>query len=529
MGDDDRIRNMVKKIIFILILVLGAWWRFYNLSEVPNGMYVDETVIGYNAWSLAETGRDEYGVKWPIFLRSFGAFSSPLYTHLTAGVVKVIGLSNFSVRLLSATAGTLMIVWLYLILGELKYKWWLRMIGALLIALAPWSVFLSRIALEGHLALSFATGGIWMFLKSKNNSRWWLGVGVMLALSSWTYQAARPISWLLGIGFLIIVGYKQWKNWWLISGVVFFLLTQIPQLLLINLPAFSQRGVGLFYHDVPNKFKEFWSQATAYLSPLGLFWRPDEDPQRSLPALSNFYPFLVLFYLPGWLLVKEKFSKLEGKLWLLLLISGLVIPSLTKDPFSSVRGQFLILPIMLVIIWGVEWWSRKVGVKIIAIAFVLMLLVAQLWLWRSLLVLLPYERAATWGYGYEQIAEQIKKYPDENWIVEQTRQHPVYIQLLYYLRYPPTEYHGEIGDWGNKYYTDTDYDLTRSFGNVEVRNIDWENDIYIEQIMVGDELSISQEQATEHFLEEVFVIEDPNGKILFRGYRTNPSRKIIGQ
>lgn len=529
---------MAKKFLILLIILLGIGWRFYGLSDIPNGMYVDETVIGYNAYSLSMTGRDEYGMKWPVFLRSFGAFSAPLYTHATAGVVKLIGLSNFSTRALSAMAGSVLIVLVYMILAELNYSWWLRIVGMAIVAFSPWTVFLSRIALEGHLALCFSVGATYLFLKSRKNNLWWIGIGVLLSLSAWTYQGARPVALLLLIGFAVL----SRKTKWLWLGLVIFAVSQIPQMLLIQMPAFTQRGLGLFYFDAVNNLAmrmggpvwltkplaflyEFGAQATAYLSPYGVFWKGDEDLQRSLPALSNYFPLLVAFYLPGFLLVREKFKKSEGRMWLLLFGVGLAVPALTKDPFSSVRGQFLILPMVMVFVWGVEWWSINIGKKITEIVFVGVMMMSMIWLWRSLIVLLPYQRAAVWDYGFEQLAASIKQKPEEKWVVEQTRQEPVYIELLYYWKYPPTEYQNIMGDWQNKYYTNTNYDLSRKIGNVEIRAIDWNSDVFIDQILVGDELSISDDQAAEHFLTKVIEIKDPTGMILFRGYRTDPRKQ----
>lgn len=529
---------MAKKLFILLIILLGIGWRFYRLSDIPNGMYVDETVIGYNAYSLSVTGGDEYGVKWPVFLRSFGAFSAPLYTYVTAGVVKLWGLNNLSVRATSAVAGTILVILTYLILRQLGYPWWLRAVGLSIVSFSPWSVFLSRIALEGHLSLCLIVSACYLFLKVKKNSLWWLAIGSILSLSAWTYQGARPVALGLLIGFVLI----SKKTKWLWCGVGMFVLILIPQLLLIRMPAFTQRGVGLLYTDAVNNLAlrmggpvwlsrifaflyEFCSQAAAYLSPFGLFWKPDEDLQRSLPELSNFSPLLVVFYLPGFLMIKEKLKKQEGWFWLLLLAVGLAVPALTRDPFSSVRGQFLIFPLVMVIVWGVEWWSRNIGRFFTATVFAGVMLASMLWLWRSLIVLLPYQRAGIWDYGFEQLAAEIKRQSDVNWVVEQTRQEPVYIELLYYWKYPPERYQAIMGDWQDRYYSDTNYDLSRKIGNIEIRDIDWKKDIFIDQILVGDELSISDDQAKEHFLTKVLEIRDPAGRILFRGYKTDPDRQ----
>ena len=61
--------------------------------------------------------------------------------------------------------------------------------------------------------------------------------------------------------------------------------------------------------------------------------------------------------------------------------------------------------------------------------------------------------------------------------------------------------------------------------NFETKIIDWKADVYQEQILVGDDLAISDTQAKEHFLTKLFEIKDPIGQVVFKGYRTNPRLK----
>lgn len=39
----------MKKVLIILILVLGLFLRIYHLSDNPPGFFTDEASIGYNA------------------------------------------------------------------------------------------------------------------------------------------------------------------------------------------------------------------------------------------------------------------------------------------------------------------------------------------------------------------------------------------------------------------------------------------------------------------------------------------------
>lgn len=58
------------KWILLAILLLGTFLRFYQLGEIPLGLNQDETAIGYNAYSILQTGRDEYGVFMPLYFKS---------------------------------------------------------------------------------------------------------------------------------------------------------------------------------------------------------------------------------------------------------------------------------------------------------------------------------------------------------------------------------------------------------------------------------------------------------------------------
>ena len=73
-GHKIKMNFSLKKIILIVILVLSAVLRLYSLDEFPSGLNADEAAIGYNAYSLLRTGRDEHGNAWPIVFKSFGDY-----------------------------------------------------------------------------------------------------------------------------------------------------------------------------------------------------------------------------------------------------------------------------------------------------------------------------------------------------------------------------------------------------------------------------------------------------------------------
>lgn len=141
-------------------------------------------------------------------------------------------------------------------------------------------------------------------------------------------------------------------------------------------------------------------------------------------------------------------------------------------------------------------------------------------------MLFPNERAKAWGYGFSELAEVIKKNPDTKFLMDQSRTKPVYIELAFYLKYSPDKFQTEVDQSVVKnYYTKVNFSDTYKFANIETRNINWQEDIYREQILVGDELAVSENQAKEHFLTKAFEIRDPIDSIVFQGYKTNPTKK----
>src|SRR5680860_1092308 len=85
------------KIFLFLIVVLGAFLRFYQLGNIPAGLLNDEANKGYDAYSLLITGRDQWGSFMPLTsLRGFGDYPPPLYHYFSMIPIFIFGLSEFS-------------------------------------------------------------------------------------------------------------------------------------------------------------------------------------------------------------------------------------------------------------------------------------------------------------------------------------------------------------------------------------------------------------------------------------------------
>ena len=109
----------MKKFIFTTIILLALVLRVVGIASFPVGFTQDEAAIGYDAYSLLLTGRDQWGESWPLILRSFGDFKMPLYSYLAIPSIAIFGLNEFATRLPNAIIGTLAVLATYLMSKQL--------------------------------------------------------------------------------------------------------------------------------------------------------------------------------------------------------------------------------------------------------------------------------------------------------------------------------------------------------------------------------------------------------------------------
>src|SRR3989344_3219053 len=105
---------MVKKIVILIALFISIAWHFLP-SASPPGFTADEAAFGYNAYSLLQTGKDEYGLRLPLRLKSFGDYKLPLYAYLSAPIIKVFGLNEISIRVVAGISALVVVISIYFI------------------------------------------------------------------------------------------------------------------------------------------------------------------------------------------------------------------------------------------------------------------------------------------------------------------------------------------------------------------------------------------------------------------------------
>src|SRR4030042_170835 len=77
------------KYLIILIILIAAFLRLWNLGSNPPHLSPDEAALGYNAYSIFKTGKDEYGMLLPVIFKSFGDFKPGFYIYFSRGAWEI--------------------------------------------------------------------------------------------------------------------------------------------------------------------------------------------------------------------------------------------------------------------------------------------------------------------------------------------------------------------------------------------------------------------------------------------------------
>ena len=201
--------KFLNKYLIVLIFLLALFLRLINFgTSVPPSLNWDEVSLGYNAYSILSTGKDEWGRVMPITFEAFGDYKLPGYIYTLVPFIAIFGLNETAVRVPSVLLGSFSVVFLYLIILNLtKDRKW-AILAAALLAISPWHFFLSRIALEANLALSFFLIGFYFLSLGLKSAKFLLPASIILGLSIFTYNSARIFVPLFLLSFIILF----WKN-----------------------------------------------------------------------------------------------------------------------------------------------------------------------------------------------------------------------------------------------------------------------------------------------------------------------------
>lgn len=386
----------------IAVIILAAVLRFYQLGQNPPSLYWEEAAIGYDAYSILKTGKDFHGNLWPLVaFESFGDWKPSLYFYTAVPSVAVFGLTPLAVRFPSAFFGTLTVLLIYLLVKDRR----VGLTAALLLAISPWHLQLSRAGFEANLGLFLLVLGVF-----------W---SPALVLSMYAYHANRLLAPLI---FILLAVSGRMKK--ILPNAAVFLILALPLLLQFNSPFIRQRlAETSALTDLAPIIKSnqliaadgntwwakiihhrFWHYKDVivdhYLDHFGgrfLFISGDNNPRHSIQTVGGLFLIQLPLLFLGWR--RQWF-------WLFWLLLTPLPAALTVATPHALRTAAMLVPLSILSAYGLfrlKRWAWLAG----------LLLILELGLYlKNYYVDYPRQYSNQWQYGYEQMVKAVAKRQD---------------------------------------------------------------------------------------------------------------------
>lgn len=542
------------KLLLLLVIILAAGLRLFALGSNPPSLDWDEASLGYNAYSLLKTGKDEFGRSWPISIRSFEDYKPAVYTYLTIPAIAVFGLNEFAVRLPSAVFGLFTVGVTYLLAGELVAGWnksnktyttdknnRIALVVAFLLAISPWHLQFSRVAFEANVALFFVTSGIYLFLKGLKNGPWLLFSGISFVISFYTYHSPRLVVPLLLLGWAIWYRGNIWeKRKWVVVSVLcagVLLIPFVKETMTVGRARFGSVTViapdGRLEDSIKrieyDQAKNDWlgkllhnrrivyglAVVKGYLDHFNLdflFLTGDAPDRHHARDMGMLYLWEAPFVMLGILFLLRQKQGAPLFWWFLVAPAASAITTGTPH---AVRA-LLYLPTYQVftavgLIGLIKHIGRIGGESKTKIAVGLVFLLTAVgvnvsYYLEMYYVHTPIEAAKDWQYGYKQAVAEMKKYEEVvDKIIVTYRYDQPHVYVLFYEQVDPVWYQKQ---WqGGEIRRDV-----RAFGKYEFRNIEWDQDQHLENVLLVG----TPGEIPDGTMRQVADIHFPDGSVAFR-------------
>lgn len=376
---------MTWAILFAIVLV-GAALRFYKLGTLPLGLYHDEAFNGQDALGVLAGNR-------PIFFEANNG-REPLFLYAMALGVAAWGRTPFAVRVAAALLGTLTVPATFL-MGRAWFNEQVGLWSAALIAVAPWPVNLSRIALRA-VSMPFVTAlacWLWWEGRRRQGIRRTLSLvlgGVFLGLSLYTYTAARFVL-VAVVGFALFQAWvskerldrSEWLYLLLPAGVAMAPLIGYG---VTHWETFVERTAQVsVWNPTINDGDPLGMLAQNIVRAVGLFaFRGDAISRHNVPLRPLFDPVVSVFMLLGVLLSLGK-ARHGGAYALATIWTGvMLVPTILAEDCPHFLRAVGVLPVAAVFpALGLEWMRTRLAeagrVRLGRLAVGAVLVVSALW------------------------------------------------------------------------------------------------------------------------------------------------------
>ncbi len=491
--------------LLIFIFFLAIFLRFVKLGEVPHGLNQDETSIGYNAYSVLKTGKDEFGKTMPIYFRSFGDYKLPVYIYSVVPSILFFGLTPFAVRFPSALFGSMSVLLIYFLVKDLSKNKIFALICAAFLATNPWHIFFSRAGFEDNLALTFALLGTWLFVKGINTMQkmfFFIASVMSFVLSLYSYNVSRLLAPVLFVSLIFFyskeIGKLPKKIICIPMALGIILLLPFIATFFSRAGISSAKGALITSNDIQAKLVEWriyllhypflgkiffnklfflpWTyirNIVGFLSTDFFFLTGTHQANQGIATTGMFYIFDLPFIIFG--LANILYKRVRSMYFLVAWgVIVLLVASLSKEVPHATRGYFLVIPLTVFSAWGLYLFlqmKNSIYKKIACVLLAIVMGYSYIYFLTGYFIRFPIEYAAAWRAEDTEVVRYIQLHENEyREIIVDPSTSLRYTSFLFYQKISPDIFLREV-----KPAKANNEGLLwdRPFGKYQFRSIEW--------------------------------------------------------
>lgn len=425
----------MKKNILLILFLVGSLFRFWQLSNYPVSLSMDEVAIGYNAYSILHTGKDEWGETLPLAFKSAGDYKPPVNVYLTVPFIALFGLTEFATRLPTAILGSFSVVFLVLLLIKLKVNPKAAYLTGLWLCVLPWHIHYSRASFEAITALFFLITGTYYFVCwVKNYKQLSLLISIIsFSLSVWSYHAERLFVPIFVFGLIFLywqqIKFKIIKKQLPLAIIVlaifaipFIKLTFFTPAILTRASStsiFKENGLinTLHYNNYSNiqdyilnndiyiVFRHWLGKYLNYFDFEFIFSKGMKFTKPGFPDLGLLYLIdIPIFFMGIWFLFTNK-NILLKKLTIFWFLLGPLPASLAMNEQHSLRSLVWIPAFAFIIANGYQQILKFKNSHIFLTAYYIILFINFIYFIFIYSHQFPKDFSEYWQYGFKDIAQ----------------------------------------------------------------------------------------------------------------------------
>ena len=359
------------KMWLLVIMLFAVFFRFWDITNIPPGLYPDEAMNGSNTLEAIETG--DYKVFYPENNGREG-----LFINIQSIFVRFIGAEPWALRLPSAIFGTFTILGIFFLSRILFKNDRLALFASFFTAVSFWHINFSRIGFRAITAPFFLVWGLYFLMRiyhdkgsTKSQTLSAAIGGFLFGLGANSYIAYRITPLIAAIP--IIIGFIKFgkkdpsrKSCFPCLAVlyIFFAFAAIIPLLIF----FAENPADFFGRtakiSVFSELSPLAKLAFNVLKTIGMFWYHGDFNWRhnfaGEPEL--FWPVGLFFAVGLFTAIKNLFRKNFNSFFLLAWFFITLLPVVISSEGlpHALRAIISIPAVMIIAAWGLEFTASKI-------------------------------------------------------------------------------------------------------------------------------------------------------------------------